>query len=301
VAAVITLAVSGTATLVSGGSDSDRTVSAVEIEAIPEGPDFRVSRGDPQWDELSLPARLPKLIPQTCGSGSSVVLTLADTTRLEYGPCKRPPVIELLRADLLSVANHQDLRASVGPACGKDVIADWYDNARVDRLYRRVCYEVAPNLLPEGGDDLGGAEATIRQALCSWARCQEEAAVAEAEKKPLRAAIRAGHSPPTSLGQLCFADAATPPCGSGVSLGSEHQHLLYTHCGIEWTVFDGRLWLTEPPQYDEGVRGAPAGWGDPNQAGIMRLLEEQRAEFRAGSLVATFVPAPPGYERDACD
>ena len=287
------------AELVSSDTASSEPVAAA-LEPVPEGPDFRLSRGDPQWNALSLPARPPEPVPQTCETGSNVVLTFSDGRHIAYGPCRRPRVIELLRADLLSVAHEEDLRASVAPACAKRLLSDWFDNGRVDELYRRVCYEGAVELLPESMEDLGRAEAVIRIALCAWAVCDKNT-VAEAQQSQLAEATLNIGGRPTSPGQLCHPDAEKPPCGVGAHVGADYDYVLYTHCGVAWAIFDGRLWLAQSPLHDDGVRGAPAGWGDPTQPGVMRLLGDERAEFRAGSLVAAFAPAPPGYAREACD
>ena len=50
---------------------------------------------------------------------------------------------------------------------------DWFDNGRVDRLYRRACYEGALDLLPEGFGDSSLVEKQIRRALCAWAVCDD--------------------------------------------------------------------------------------------------------------------------------
>jgi len=301
-AALVVLAVGVVVALVSSKSGRSVPVAAA-LEPVPEGPAFRISRGDAQWSELSIPARPPEPVPQTCEAGLNVVLILGDETRVVYGPCRRPRVIELLRADLLSVARNRDLRASVGSTCGKRVLSDWFDNGRVDRRYRRACYERALDLLPEGMEDIGQAEATIRTALCAWFECRKKSLASEtrAESQAAPTRTRGEHAAGWSLGLLCPADAEKPPCGPGARVGRDYDYVLYTHCGIEWAIFDGRLWLARPALHDEGVRGAPSGWGDPTQSGVMRLLGAARAEFRAGLLTAAFTPAPAGSAREACD
>ena len=274
-------------------SGQSRQPVAVSLEPYPEGPVFTISRGGRQWSDLSLPAALPKPIPQRCEPGLEVVVTLADGSRSAYGPCRRPAVIRHLLADLLSVAHGQDLLVSVAPRCAKKLLLDWFDNARIDRLYRHVCYAKALDLLPEGFEDLGGAEATIRRAFTALYGPKSPAQVTSS-----------GHAAgglPSSLAGLCLPNADAPPCGSGVRMGVDYEHLLYTHCGVESTIFDGRLWLAQPPLDEGGVRGAPQGWSDPTQGGVMYLLGDNRAEFRADALVASFAPAPPSYARKACD
>lgn len=293
-AALITLAAAIFAELRAGESQTASTEPvAAALEPDPEGPVFTLSRGEPQWSELSLPARLPEPLPQTCAAGLNVVVTLADGTRIAYGPCRRPRVIELLHADLLGVAHKEDLLASVAPGCARRVIADWYDNARIDHLYRRVCYERALELLPQGWEDRSRMGKNIRRALCTWAVCDE--------LSPSSAAgTRAPDELPASLALLCLPDAEPPPCGPGARVGVGYDHLLYTHCGVETTIFDGRLWLAQPP-LNNGSGSPPPEWGNPIATGVMRLLLADEAEFRTGSLIARFMPAPPGYEREPCD
>jgi hypothetical protein len=166
-------------------------------------------------------------------------------------------------------------------ACGRAIVADWFDNGQVDRVYKRGCYGAALNLLPEDGET-HASRAEIRRAYVAagprW----------KASKLP------------SSLELLCVAGAATPPCGRGARIGVDYAHVLYTHCGIESTIFDGRLWLAQPP-LNNGFRSPPPGWGDPTSTGIMRMLAEDEADFMRDSLVARFTPAPPGYQREACD
>jgi hypothetical protein len=49
--------------------------------------------------------------------------------------------------------------------CAKQVIADWYDNNRVDRIYPLRCYRQAIKLLPVDVRTYGGAEDDILRAL----------------------------------------------------------------------------------------------------------------------------------------
>jgi hypothetical protein len=55
--------------------------------------------------------------------------------------------------------------ASAATECGKKVLADWFDNGRIDRLYPLNCYEEAIDAIP---DDIGpyvDAEDVITRAL----------------------------------------------------------------------------------------------------------------------------------------
>jgi hypothetical protein len=60
--------------------------------------------------------------------------------------------------------------ALAGPAdaastCGQKVLADWFDNGRVDRLYPLHCYEDAIDLIPEDLLPYADAEEVISRAL----------------------------------------------------------------------------------------------------------------------------------------
>jgi hypothetical protein len=181
-------------------------------------------------------------------------------------------------------ASSPEPQSNLMRACGRAILTDWFDNGQVDRMYKRGCYGAALNLLPEDGEP--GFEHRIR---------------AEIRRAYLILGPRSKASRlPSSLELPCRADAAGPPCGPGARIGIDYAHVLYTHCGIESTIFDGRLWLARPP-LNNGFRNPPPGWGDPTSTGIMRMLAEDEADFMRGSLVARFTPAPPGYQREACD
>jgi hypothetical protein len=60
--------------------------------------------------------------------------------------------------------------ATPGPAgaatpCGKKVLADWFDNGRIDRLYPLNCYEEAIDAIPDDLRDYADAEEVITRAL----------------------------------------------------------------------------------------------------------------------------------------
>lgn len=178
-------------------------------------------------------------------------------------------------------ANPQEPPSGLVRKCGHAVITDWFDNGRIDLVYDAGCYGAALSLLPEDGE-IQHAAAEIHRAYLAAG-----------------SGSKASRLPP-SLELLCLPGTANPPCGPGVRTGRDYAHLLYTHCGVESTIFDGRLWLAEPP-LNNGFRSPPPGWGDPTAMGIMRLLGESEADFRTGSRVARFRLAPPGYQRKACD
>lgn len=85
-----------------------------------------------------------------------------------------------------------------------------------------------------------------------------------------------------------------PTGDESATVGERYWHVLYTHCGIDGTEFAGRDWVAEPV-LDDGNRNPPAGWGNPDQPGVMALTSPDHAEFesRDGSLEATFRPRTP--------
>jgi len=55
--------------------------------------------------------------------------------------------------------------ANAATACGKKVLADWFDNGRIDRLYKLNCYEEAIDAIPDDLRDYADAEDVITRAL----------------------------------------------------------------------------------------------------------------------------------------
>ena len=60
--------------------------------------------------------------------------------------------------------------AASATACGDKVLADWFDNGRIDRLYPLHCYEDAIDAIPEDLRDYADAEEVISRALQSALR-----------------------------------------------------------------------------------------------------------------------------------
>ena len=50
-------------------------------------------------------------------------------------------------------------------ACGDKVLADWFDNGRIDRLYQAHCYEEAIDAIPEDLEQYTDAQEVIGRAL----------------------------------------------------------------------------------------------------------------------------------------
>ena len=55
--------------------------------------------------------------------------------------------------------------AAAATPCGKKILADWYDNGRIDRLYPLHCYEEAVDAIPADIADYVDARDVIERAL----------------------------------------------------------------------------------------------------------------------------------------
>lgn len=55
--------------------------------------------------------------------------------------------------------------AAMASACGDKVLADWFDNGRIDRLYQAHCYEEAIDAIPEDLEQYTDAQEVIGRAL----------------------------------------------------------------------------------------------------------------------------------------
>lgn len=60
--------------------------------------------------------------------------------------------------------------AAASSECGKKVLADWFDNGRIDRLYPLHCYEDAIDLIPKDLRPYADAEEVISRALAQALR-----------------------------------------------------------------------------------------------------------------------------------
>jgi hypothetical protein len=56
-------------------------------------------------------------------------------------------------------------RTAMASVCGDKVLADWFDNGRIDRLYQAHCYEEAIDSIPADLRDYANAEEIISRAL----------------------------------------------------------------------------------------------------------------------------------------
>jgi len=55
--------------------------------------------------------------------------------------------------------------AAKGSKCGQEIVADWFDNGRIDRLYPLHCYEEAIDAIPKDIRDYADAADVINRAL----------------------------------------------------------------------------------------------------------------------------------------
>ena len=65
------------------------------------------------------------------------------------------------------------------PTCSESVLADWFDNGRIDRVYPLTCYEDAIATLPPDLRDYTDASDVIGRALTSAARARTDAPTGE--------------------------------------------------------------------------------------------------------------------------
>jgi hypothetical protein len=55
--------------------------------------------------------------------------------------------------------------AAMATPCGDQVLADWFDNGRIDKLYKAHCYEDAIDAIPSDLREYANAEEIITRAL----------------------------------------------------------------------------------------------------------------------------------------
>ena len=81
-------------------------------------------------------------------------------------------------------------------------------------------------------------------------------------------------------------------CEDGAEFNTPYPHILFTHCGVLWTYFNGRWWEASPPLVD-GDGNLPRGWGNPTDTGTIEMVSEGLARFTGGSgQTAEFKPLP---------
>jgi hypothetical protein len=136
------------------GGDDQPSVRGVTLTAKPNGPTVRA--GDGGRVPLAriarlVPRRLPPSLGAACDTGVRVTVLFDDGGATDYGPCALPADIDRLRAAVVreSLRVH-DLRLEpAGRRCARAVLADWYRDGRVDRVYQLRCYGDVMRALPE--------------------------------------------------------------------------------------------------------------------------------------------------------
>jgi hypothetical protein len=81
-------------------------------------------------------------------------------------------LLALLASAFVALATSAPASAAAKTACGDQVLADWFDNGRIDRLYPLHCYEDAIDAIPDDLRDYADAEEVISRALQSALRGQ---------------------------------------------------------------------------------------------------------------------------------
>jgi hypothetical protein len=79
-------------------------------------------------------------------------------------------LLALLVSALVALTVSKPATAAAKTACGDKVLADWFDNGRIDRLYPLHCYEDAIDAIPDDLRDYADAEEVISRALQSALR-----------------------------------------------------------------------------------------------------------------------------------
>jgi hypothetical protein len=99
--------------------------------------------------------------------------------------------------------------APAAPACARQVVADWYDNGRVDRLYPLHCYRDAIKTLPEDVRAYSSAKDDIERALQFATRGKSDPGMGAAAPPPSPPPPPA--SPPASPPPAPATTASNPP------------------------------------------------------------------------------------------
>jgi hypothetical protein len=81
-----------------------------------------------------------------------------------------PVLLALLAGMVAALTLSGTAPAATSSKCGEQVLADWFDNGRIDRLYPLHCYEEAIDAIPDDIRDYADAEEVISRALQSALR-----------------------------------------------------------------------------------------------------------------------------------
>ena len=89
---------------------------------------------------------------------------------------------------------------------------------------------------------------------------------------------------------------------TSVRVGETVDFSMYTHCGVESTNFNGRVWNAVQPLYSSPEKlGPPSGWDDPYQDGRLTLESRDRAVFAAVGERVVLTPSATGEPLRPCD
>jgi hypothetical protein len=101
--------------------------------------------------------------------------------------------------------------ALAAPACARQVVADWYDNGRVDRLYPPHCYRDAIKTLPEDVRAYSSAKDDIERALQFATRGKSDPGLGAPAPPPSPPPPPAPASPSASPSPAPATTASPPP------------------------------------------------------------------------------------------
>jgi hypothetical protein len=86
--------------------------------------------------------------------------------------------------------------------------------------------------------------------------------------------------------------AAPSTASTPATVASGTPHEVSTHCGVMSTIFEGDLWIAEPPL---GDHNPPPGWDENRQQGTLTPAGPDKMRFDGGEgRVATFRRAAEG-------
>ncbi len=85
-----------------------------------------------------------------------------------------------------------------------------------------------------------------------------------------------------------------PGANLNILVGQSAPYRLYTHCGVRSATLNGTTFYADPPLSD-GSGNPPAGWRNPFDDGVMKLVTSTSANFTdAAGHRAHFTSTPSG-------
>lgn len=112
---------------------------------------------------------------------------------------------------LASAASAGGTANAARAGCGKQVVADWYDNGRIDKLYKLACYREAIRIIPVDVRDYSNAIEEITRAL-QYAKRGQRAPV-----KPARPPTGTGPTTATTGGETRTGTSGTGTTRTGTT------------------------------------------------------------------------------------